>query len=608
MAALRQIGYSIVVFLGLLNPAYGQYQPHFNDEISIYSPLTRNDGCPAGDETFIDGNLYVPQGAPGETFPALIFVPGWGMTKDEYILQAENFATKGYIVLSYSPRGQGESAGEVEVVSPMDIADFCAAVDWLLENTPVDANRIGAYGMSYGGAISLLGLAFDPRIKVVGSASTYGDLENSLYEAETPNYVWMNNLILTGSLRARVADTVFQMRDDLLAGENIDAVREWARIRSPLTYIDIYNQRQTLDLVTGKTVPGVPLYISKNTGDYLFKANRLFELYEKSVGPKKLDTNLGIHSMQEQQGMQLKPNTTWDNLHLWFDYWLQGIDNGVLADPVVSMRVKNWRYRDYFMEWPSGNVSAAHYYFSRDVFGGYLAQYPMESSDSILFSAAQESGASIGVPILTPWLEGAGLQYSINPQNVNLENGIEFVGEPVQETLKIRGTVEVNAWIRSERPEAMVVGYLYALQENGRAVLITHGPASAHNLIPGEPTRLHFEMASVAFDVDPGQQLLVYFDSFEWLYYSPYSDPYTIEFLLGEDYPSGLKIPVRIREEDLPVDEPVANDSDGEGNSSSRGVGGESGSDLPQSTSAGGVTPWLLLIILLLATIRKHQH
>lgn len=579
------------------------YVPEFQESLTFHSELTRDDQCPDGDGTPIDANVFIPQGAPGETFPALIFVPGWGMTKTEYILQAENFARKGYIVFSYSPRGMGESGGVVEVVSPKDIADFCAAVDWVIANTPVDETRIGAYGMSYGGGVSLVGLAHDPRIKVVGSASTWGDLQNSLYEADTPNLIWMNNLILTGSLRSRLSPVIFDMKDNLMARENLDDVIDWAGFRSPLNYVEVFNQRDTKDIVTGETVAGVPLYISKNIGDYLFKSNRLLELYEQSVGPKKMDTNLGIHSMQEQTGMKLEPNTTWDNLHLWFDYWLLGVNNGVMAEPAMSMRVKNWRYRDYFSEWPSEKVATQTLYFNHDLLGGYLGKQPMVESESLLYSAGLESGARVGVPIVSAFLEGMGLLHRIEMDNVDPDTSLEFVGEPLDETLKIRGTMKVSSWIVSEKPKAMLVAYLFELNAQGSAALISHGPVTAHDMVPGEPTQVEFEMATVAYDVNPNHQLLLLIDSFEWLYYSPYPDPYRVEVLVGGDYGSRIEMPVRIAEEVSEGREDAADSDGSEQSTGNRSLEGN-GNGVDGETIAGGSFGFWLVVSSLLLLIR----
>ena len=611
MLAAKRIFSSVLSLCFLLGAggAWANYTTTLNDDVTIHSKLTRQDRCPDGDGAAIDANVFIPQGSPGETYPALIFVPGWGMDKYEYILQAEKFSRKGYIVLSYSPRGMGESEGMVEVVSPLDIADFCAAVDWLIDNTPVDPERFGAYGMSYGGGVSLVGLGHDPRVRVVGSASTWGDLQNSLYEADTPNLVWMNNLILTGNLRARLSPVIFELKDKLLVREDLDTVIEWARFRSPLTYIDDYNSRETLDFVTGEKVPGVPLYISKNNGDYLFKTNRLLELYERSVGPKKMDTNLGIHSQQEQQGMQLKPNTTWDNLHLWFDYWLLGVDNGVLQEPPMSMRVKNWRYRDYFAQWPSENMATETLFMNKDGVGGYLAPQVMAGNESVYFSAAVESGARVGVPILSAFLEGAGILHRIDRFKVDAQTSVEFVTGPLDETLKIRGTINVSAWIRSEKSAAHVVAYLFELDESGSAALISHGPVTAHDLVPGEPTRVNFEMATVAYDVNPGKQLLLFIDGFEWLYDTPFDNPYSVEVLLGEDYQSRVEIPVRIQEESAEDDSTeTETPQEQEGDTTSdRGANGTANTTDGKTVSGGSLSLSILGLLLVGLTVRRRR-
>ncbi|MCG8669665.1 MAG: CocE/NonD family hydrolase [Pseudomonadales bacterium] len=613
MNALRRslawMGYFICFISSLgISLAYGVYDFTYYDDISIYSDTERDDGCPSGDGVRISANVFIPHGGPSDSFPALVLVPGWANDKYEYIKQAEYLATKGYVVLSYSPRGMGDSEGNIEIVSSNDVSDFCAAVDWLIENSPTDSERIGAYGMSYGGGVSFVGLAFDERIKAIATASSWADLKNSLFEANTPNQIWIGNLIFGGQVGGSLDPEVFTMKDALFAGENLELPTEWARVRSALTYLDIYNQRQTFDLVTGETRQGVPIYISKNNGDYLFKTNRLLELYSKLEGPKKLDTNLGTHSQQEQVGMDLRPNVTWDNIHLWFDYWLRGIDNGVLEEPPVSMRVKNLRYRDYFSQWPSQNVENDTFYLNSDELGGYLAPGLMDKDDAFSFWGVLESGVTVGAPVLTSWLETFGLIHEIDLNKIDTTLSAEFFGDPLEETLKIRGTIDVNVWLSVEKPRALLVSYLFDINENGEAKLITHGPASLLDAVPGQPVELNFEMAAIAYDVEPGNQLALFFDGGEWLYYSPQEDPFQIELLIGDSYPSSISMPIRIAEEDSNSNSDDGS-SDNDNGTVDRGTQGGSSNSADGSTiSEGGSMQWLILLALSLLISRTFQR
>src|SRR6185437_1363310 len=146
--------------------------------------------------------LYLPDAKPGAKaakLPAIVVAPGHGLTgKASDFGFASTFARNGFAVLSYDPIGQGERLqypdpakpgtslasrptgehGEAGL-QPTLIGDAVAryfawdgmrAVDYLESRPEVDANRIGAFGCSGGGAMTALLGALDSRIKATGTA------------------------------------------------------------------------------------------------------------------------------------------------------------------------------------------------------------------------------------------------------------------------------------------------------------------------------------------------------------------------------------------------------------------------------------------------------
>lgn len=98
----------------------------------------------AHDGTVQCANLFAPDtDNPGQTFSAIVFINSWCMDKHQYLLQARRFARNGYLVLSYSARGWVLSGGVVEVGGPGDMRDVSTVIDWLINNTPVQADNIG---------------------------------------------------------------------------------------------------------------------------------------------------------------------------------------------------------------------------------------------------------------------------------------------------------------------------------------------------------------------------------------------------------------------------------------------------------------------------------
>ncbi len=120
----------------------------------------------AFDGVNLTANIFVPTSLDGLA-PAIIFINSWGLNEYEYLQQAHDLAKKGYIVLSYTTRGFGESGGEINTAGPKDISDYSTVIDYLLANYPVNPQAIGTAGISYGSGISLLGAAQDSRVKAV---------------------------------------------------------------------------------------------------------------------------------------------------------------------------------------------------------------------------------------------------------------------------------------------------------------------------------------------------------------------------------------------------------------------------------------------------------
>lgn len=75
--------------------------------------------------------------------PAIIFIPGWTSDETGYKPRAEALIKLGYICLTISLRGHGESFGKMEDFSRADyIQDAIAAYDFLVKQKEVDTNII----------------------------------------------------------------------------------------------------------------------------------------------------------------------------------------------------------------------------------------------------------------------------------------------------------------------------------------------------------------------------------------------------------------------------------------------------------------------------------
>ncbi len=132
--------------------------------------------------------LTVPQGpAPPGGFPVIIFNHGYippeiYRTTERYEAYVDAFARNGYIVVKPDYRGHGFSEGEPESAygSPGYVIDVLNALATARRHPQADPQRVGMWGHSMGGFITLRAMVVDPTIRAgviwAGVVVSYADL------------------------------------------------------------------------------------------------------------------------------------------------------------------------------------------------------------------------------------------------------------------------------------------------------------------------------------------------------------------------------------------------------------------------------------------------
>jgi len=109
------------------------------------------------------GNLFLPAGEG--PFPAIVLVHGAGKyTSQDYKYLSFFFVNQGFATLTYDKRGVGASGGSYKRVDVdsgeavlEDLAgDAVAGIKFLKSNNQIDPNKIGFFGVSQAGWITLL--------------------------------------------------------------------------------------------------------------------------------------------------------------------------------------------------------------------------------------------------------------------------------------------------------------------------------------------------------------------------------------------------------------------------------------------------------------------
>jgi dienelactone hydrolase len=153
---------------------------------------------------WMTANAYIPDGKPGQTFPAVLCVHGhWAGAKQDPVVQSRciGLAKLGFFVLCVDAFGAGERAigealgeyhGEMtgasllllgRPLSGIQVYENMRAVDYLQSRPEVDPDRLGVTGASGGGNQSMYAGAYDERFRCVVPTCSVGNYQAYLSAA-----------------------------------------------------------------------------------------------------------------------------------------------------------------------------------------------------------------------------------------------------------------------------------------------------------------------------------------------------------------------------------------------------------------------------------------
>src|SRR5579859_2632114 len=109
----------------------------------------------------------------------IILTHGYGSNRLGLADQATVLVKHGFGILMYDMRGHGESGNAPSTRGWLEVNDVLGALDYLKQRPDVDSTRIGAFGFSIGGQVTLRAAAVAVEIKAVvadgASTATFAD-------------------------------------------------------------------------------------------------------------------------------------------------------------------------------------------------------------------------------------------------------------------------------------------------------------------------------------------------------------------------------------------------------------------------------------------------
>lgn len=269
-------------------------------------------------------------------YPCVIMCHGYGDRKETLEQFAHDQASFGYVVYTYSMRGQGNSGGLSNLISNTEAQDLIEFVNYVKHDTItwLDSSKILIMGGSQGGIIPYMAACYGMKVNTIISALGSPQFASSWIEngCVKMTFLWT---IEYPSDTARYAPTVDRMSDWVYAsGVKSD---KW----DSLAYYVPLNR----DFKTLVQNNHVPILIENSWQDYFFNAKQSIE--GLSLLTPFYRTYYG--AVMGHGGDTSGVENTWhmNFFNEWFFYYLWNIDNGIITRP---------RYHYAFTSSPTNSI------------------------------------------------------------------------------------------------------------------------------------------------------------------------------------------------------------------------------------------------------------
>ena len=316
---------------------------------------------------------------------------------------------------------------------------------------------------------------------------------------------------------------------------------------------------------------GTPVYPIDGWYDIFARDN--FLIYNNLTVPKKLLVRPTDHSGIEASGSDIDFGA---EAHRWFDYWLKGIDTGIMDEPSIHYylqgtdKAQAWQGTDV---WPLENQEMSCYFFGpaesdkqASINNGALAvvaPYDAKNFDEYTIDYTTTTGRS-------PLWSAPAMPHQYPNMRSNDAKALTYTTPPLETAVTIAGHPIVHIWLSTDASDLDVFVYLEEVDSDGNSTYITEGALRASHrtlgLAPfdsfglpwfnhfqselqpipgGEPFELVFDVRPTAWQFSPGKRIRItvaFADAGN--FDTPILDPApTVQLMHDFDCPSFVELP-----------------------------------------------------------------
>ena len=363
---------------------------------------------PTSDGITIDAEIFRPDG-PGK-FPALLgvhpyekelqFAPimpvGLNMANGGIEAGDYNFyVRRGYVQVIASIRGSGKSGGHYLNYGPREVQDTAEVIEWIAGQPWCDG-KVGMFGVSaFAVAQQQVAALKPPHLKAIFTPFGYTDFyRDKFYHGGILSHAFMQGWTTTidnmryeswcmekwgkDRYQEAIAQTL-QDRDIREVPYLVEALKNPTRGGNGLL-VDILLNPLDGDYFKERSVPyeknpEIPAYHGGCWGIYGLHLPGAFRSWDQWKGPKKMIVGPPIYLDRPLYQYQYESMR-------WFDYWLKGIENGIMEEPPIALFVTGTGEWKTTMEWPLPETRWTPFYLHS---GGLLSEHefwPNEGSST----------------------------------------------------------------------------------------------------------------------------------------------------------------------------------------------------------------------------------
>jgi len=460
---LRAVLYAGLAGLILGLPAAGAAQPASQPEYEV--ALEEDVAITVRDGTVLRADVYRPKapvaGSKARKFPVLISLSAYQKNLDRILPHVAPFThverpepdwwvPRGYVLVFIDTRGTGRSPGKADIWSMQEARDLYDAIEWAAVQD-WSSGKVGLSGVSYY-AITQWNVASlqPPSLTTIVPWEGWADLyRDSVFHGGVLNQGfygrWWNDVVGKQLLENTRASNSAAFDENLMWNfmtHHMDGPW-WDEVKS----------RAQFDKIT------VPFYSSGNWGGWNHHLRGNIEAFVRSAAEhKKLQVHIGGHTdafySDEGKAEMLR----------WYDYWLKGIDTGIMDEPPVKLCVRvsvdecSWRFEN---EWPLARTQYTKYYLTTAAAG-------------VVGDAMHDLTLAA-----TPPADGGVITYPSGPEAYERAKQdrpmVTFVTEPLAEDTEITGHINLKLWVSSQTDDMDVFAYLRNMAPDGSVETVTRG-------------------------------------------------------------------------------------------------------------------------------------